>query len=298
MRGAAMNWGRSGMLLSIAAIGVLWTSFAATARPDAPLEMLAPVSPWNMDYGIESCRLMRAFGPQGSPVLLKLENFSLNDSPSLLVVGKRFSSESPFQKVRLRFGDAPTAEVEALAGSMGDAHTPMLIVRNVDLVPRPPAVFVVPADPEAERRVRTMMIQRVGGKAVALQLGPMDKPMAAMRSCIDSLVKAWGLDPAIQRSLSRQAIPLASPRSWVGDNDYPRQAIAEGESGLVHFRLMIDDSGKPTQCVIQSKTKPDEFAPTVCGLITRRARFQPALDSQGKPVPTYFASSVQFQMEH
>ena len=293
-----MNRGRVSTVLAIAAIGALWPLSAASARPDALPEMLAPASPWSMDYGVESCRLMRAFGPQESPVLFKLEKFSLNDRPSLLVVGKRFSSDSPFERVRLRFGDAPLAEFEALGGSMGDAHTPMLIVRAVDLVPRPPAVFVVPADPEAERRIKTMTIQRVGSKAVALQLGAMDKPMEAMRTCTDSLVKAWGLDPAVQRSLSRQAISLTSPGSWVGDNDYPRHALAEGESGLVHFRLMIDDTGKPTQCVIQSKTKPDEFAPTVCAVIMRRARFQPALDSQGKAVPTYFASSVQFQIEH
>lgn len=251
-----------------------------------------------MDYGAESCRLIRTFGPAGSPVTIKFEKFSLDDRPSLMVVGKRFSSDSQYPKVRLRFGDAPLAEVEALAGSLGSANMPMMIVRVVDLVPRPSPVFIVLADPEAERRVRSMTIQPVGRKAVGLQLGQMDKPMAAMRTCIDSLVQAWGLDPAVQRNLSRQAIPLTPPGSWFRDNDYPQTAAGAGESGLVQFRLMIDETGKPTQCVIQSKTKPDDFAPTVCAVYMRRARFQPALDTQGKPVPSYFASSVQFQMEH
>ena len=288
-----LGWART--LLSIAAMGALVTISAAMARPDTPPETLVPTSPWNMDYAVESCRLMRAFGPVGSPVLFKLEKFSLTDRPSLMVVGKRFSSDSPFQRVRVGFGDAPVAELHALAGSMGDEHTPMLIIPAVDLVPRPSAVFIVPSDPVAERRVGTMTIQRVGSKAVALQLGPMDKPMEAMRSCIDSLVKSWGLDPVVQRSLTRQAIPLASPATWVVDNDYPSKAAAAGENGLVHFRLLIDDGGKPSRCVIQSKTKPDDFAPTVCAAIMRRARFQPALDAQAKPVPSYFASSVRFQ---
>ena len=283
-------------LLWIAVLGAVCTPPAVMARPDAPPEMLAPTSPWNMDYAAESCRLIRAFGPAGSSAMIKLEKFSLTDQPSLMVVGKRFTSDSPNPKVRVGFGAAPVVERSALSGSMGDAHTPMFIVLSVDLVPRPPEVSVILPDPEAERQVNSVTIQRVGGKAVVLQLGPMDKPMEAMRTCIDSLVKSWGLDPAVQRNLARQPKPLTSPGSWVTDNDYPRVAIEGGENGLVHFRLMIDDSGKPDQCIIQSKTKPDDFAPTVCAAIMRRARFQPALDNQGRPVASYFASSVRFTM--
>ena len=285
-------------VVSLAAMVAILASGAAIARPDAPPQVLAPSSPWNMDYAQESCRLIRAFGPAEQSAMIKLEKFSLTDRPSLMVVGKRFSSDSPFAKVRLGFGDAPVAEHPALTGSIGDARKPMMIVSSVDVIPHPPQGSIILPDPAAERRVSSLTIQPVGGKVVMLQLGPMDKPMEAMRTCIDSLVKSWGLDPTVQRTLSRQLQPLSSPVSWVVDNDYPRVAIQGGENGLVHFRLMIDDAGKPVRCVIQSKTKPDDFAPTVCAVIMRRARFQPALDAQGKPVASYFASAVRFQMEH
>ena len=251
-----------------------------------------------MDYAPESCRLIRSFGPAASPVLIKLEKFSLTDRPSLMVVGKRFSADTPYPRARVGFGDAPLAERSALAGSMGDARTPMLLMPSVDLIPRPPEVLVIAPDPTAERQVRTLTVQQVGAKAIMLQLGPMDKPMDAMRTCIDGLVKSWGLDPASQRNLTRPAMPTASPRSWVTDNDYPHVAIQGGENGLVHFRLMIDETGNPAKCVIQSKTKPDDFAPVVCKAIMKRARFQPAIDAQGKPIVSYFTSVVLFQMAH
>ena len=62
------------------------------------------------------------------------------------------------------------------------------------------------------------------------------------------------------------------------------------------FRLDVDKEGNASRCtVVQSSGSPavDERA---CSLLQQRARFRPATNSAGAPVPTSFQSRVVFQL--
>jgi TonB family protein len=120
--------------------------------------------------------------------------------------------------------------------------------------------------------------------------------MAAMRTCLDELLEHWGLDAAIQRTLSRSAHPV-DQMGWARrvQASYPPELLRAGRSGVVNIRLIIGADGKPVSCM-SNKDSPDRaFEEHACETTMRAARFEPALDASGAPVASYFTTVIAYQ---
>jgi hypothetical protein len=57
---------------------------------------------------------------------------------------------------------------------------------------------------------------------------------------------------------------------------------------------MVDDAGRPTDCIVQEATNPRRFAEVSCEVIMRKARFLPALDAQGAPINSYWSHRIRW----
>ncbi|MFZ1368178.1 energy transducer TonB [Sphingorhabdus sp.] len=92
----------------------------------------------------------------------------------------------------------------------------------------------------------------------------------------------------------KAAEPKGNPGAWITTADYPTRALGEKRQGITAFRLTISPEGKVSDCFIsESSGHPDLDAATCKGL-TRRARFDPALDGQGNPVMGSWANRVRW----
>jgi len=92
------------------------------------------------------------------------------------------------------------------------------------------------------------------------------------------------------------ARPLGLPGAWVGEADYPTGELRLGHAGTVRFRLAIGGDGRPTACTVTASSGYPRLDEATCTLIARRARFEPARDEQGQPMPGSFASAVRWQI--
>jgi len=71
-------------------------------------------------------------------------------------------------------------------------------------------------------------------------------------------------------------------------DDYPTEALRNGEEGTVIVDLIIRTDGRPRACrIIRSSGHPTLDLAT-CNIMLRRARFSPARDSNGNPVEDTF----------
>lgn len=131
---------------------------------------------------------------------------------------------------------------------------------------------------------------------VILETGSLGKVMGKVRECTDQLLTEWGLDVARHKNLSVGAQPVTSPGRWLNSNDYPMHLVMRGVRGIVNFRLMVDEEGRATSCHIQQSTRPAEFDEVVCKAIMRRAKFNPARDGEGLPLPSYYNDTVRFSV--
>ena len=82
------------------------------------------------------------------------------------------------------------------------------------------------------------------------------------------------------------AVVAAAPTNGIRDvfstRDYPEAALRENRGGTASYRLLISDKGAPTGCEITHSSGWDDLDAATCSALVRRARFEPALDSEGR----------------
>ena len=97
-------------------------------------------------------------------------------------------------------------------------------------------------------------------------------------------------------SLPSEPIPIGSQANWATDNDYPTSAMREGRQGTTSFRALIGADGRVTDCFVTVSSGSTDLDETTCSLVTRRAKFKPAVDRTGKFSLGAFASSVRWSI--
>lgn len=295
--------------VALVALASVWQAGPVQA---ARQKHLQPVTQWVLDYADESCRLGRNFGDGKDQITLLLIQYEPGDSFQVELAGRglRGIRTDIAGGVDLAFGSDEESRATAMLGKIESGEPAVLFVGQRRVVAptkeqaaalkaayaRNQPFELPPVGAAREAAVTQLRVERLLRDDIVFEAGPMDKPMAALRKCSWDLVKSWGLDVGQQMNLSRKARPKQSPSSWLSSSDYPTKMIFEGFGGIVDVRLMIDATGRPTQCAIQGSTNPDDFERVVCKAFMNRARFEPALDAAGKPVPSFWSQTVNFRV--
>lgn len=87
-----------------------------------------------------------------------------------------------------------------------------------------------------------------------------------------------------------------NPGEWVTNDDYRSSWIAREMEGTVTFQVAIDARGRVTQCAVTKSSGHSELDAATCANVTRRARFEPARNSQDRAVPSTYSNTVLWQI--
>jgi TonB family protein len=94
----------------------------------------------------------------------------------------------------------------------------------------------------------------------------------------------------------RRSKPIVELYTLFSTDDYPAEAIANGEQGTVAFDLSIGLDGRVSDCLITSSSGSPVLDATSCQLLVERARFEPATDASGKPVVDSHTSRIVWRL--
>ena len=294
-------------------LGFLAAALACSGAPALAEDAihLKPSSPWLVDYAEDSCRLARTFGEGDQKVTLFLDQFQPDAGIHIILGGDLMKVNRDLLELDLKFRFGPQElEQEGIArtGTMGKLSA--LIVDG--------GQRVAPLSDD-ERSTRDAMIKAGGrfnspsvsaareaavkfleikgmARDVVLETGPMDKSLGVLRECTWDTVADWGLNVQQQKTLLHGPIAIR-PTDWFSGDDYPWRMLRGGYQGTVNYRAIVDATGKPTACHVQRSTRPKEFDETVCRIVMRRGKFEPALDASGKPVPSFWTQAITFRLE-
>jgi periplasmic protein TonB len=89
-----------------------------------------------------------------------------------------------------------------------------------------------------------------------------------------------------------RAQPLANLASYIGDNDYPRQAMQRNEQGEVGFALDVSPQGRVLHCRVIHSSGSAAIDAATCRIMVSRARFRPARNADGSAVPDTVTNSI------
>ncbi|MEO6581838.1 MAG: energy transducer TonB [Sphingomicrobium sp.] len=272
---------------------------------------LEPSSKWIIDYADDNCRIARSFGEGPGQVALIFDQFAPGDWLSIMFAGKSLDTRNKLPPIEavIRFGpNEAESEITGVAGTLGDRLSYM-VDGSQRLAPLTKAeqrageeaqggnapYGPLPLGAAREQAATWLALRKVFSFDLVLQTGPMNGPLEALRRCTSDLVRGWGLDVEQQMHLSRHLVPIRS-ESWFSESDYPKKMLDGGHQSIVNYRLIVDTSGKPESCHIQTSTRPKDFDDHVCRIVMKRARFDPALDAAGKPVRSYWRQTINFRI--
>ncbi len=91
-------------------------------------------------------------------------------------------------------------------------------------------------------------------------------------------------------------IPKGNPGNWANTNDYPSRALQQEREGTTGFRVTVGPNGRVTDCQVTSSSGHADLDQATCSNVTRRARFDPALDSNGNPTNGTYSNRVRWQI--
>lgn len=83
----------------------------------------------------------------------------------------------------------------------------------------------------------------------------------------------------------------------VSDRDYPSEALRKFEEGPVGFRLQIGADGRVTGCRVTVSSGSALLDSATCRIMSERARFTAARDSNGKPTTDTFNARIIWRID-
>ena len=91
--------------------------------------------------------------------------------------------------------------------------------------------------------------------------------------------------------------PQRVPSALLSSADYPVSALLLGQEGEVEAQLTIATDGRPTNCTIVRSSGFPALDSVTCESFEVRARFKPALDSQGRPTIGKWTQTVRWTIQ-
>lgn len=274
-----MSCSKSGFVQMFAAILSLTVVASSSVLAQ---DVAVPPGRWIIDYGETRCSLARRSGGADSPILV-LGTYLGGEQPQLILMAdgnERLPSDIP---------DRVEIILEPSGHRVRGTATPRRVRSGQTLI------ISELGDDFAERfgGSSRLSVEGSGRQLFASDLPIASQGLAALNACNDDLMRSWGVDPAAQAQLQRQARAVGL---WITNADYPAVAIQRNAQGTSRMRVAVRPDGRVADCVIVASSGSAELDAQACALTLQRGRFDPALDASGQPTAASMIYSIRWQL--
>jgi len=258
-------------------------------------------SNWLVNWAEHSCVLARKFGTADAPMWLSMRTYSPSYHFEITIAGKAVSQLQPPKSFTIAYGAGSPIEVRRYQVGRIAEYGPALIFSGEmaasdsddsdedghDARLYPDAPFEAQLD-----RIELMTPYR----KLVFNTGPMKRALDSLRQCTDNLVKGWGLDPAVQSSLSSR-VKAENIRTWAQkiQASYPLELLSQNKEARVNVLVIVDEHGMPKNCDTWQAFDNTDFKVRACGIILRDARFTPAKDKDGRVTASYYTTVIVYR---
>jgi TonB family protein len=260
-----------------------WLAFLVSTLAAAPLSARAPTGKWNVNFADAQCMASRDYGTPEDRVELVLKAPAIGGVMQVAIVRKSSSVITAQTKALVTLDGAPPFKASMLV------YTPRASGVRVYTTNMPAAEF------DRVRQAREMAI-RTEGLDEHFTLSQMTPLRKIVDDCVADLRRVFNVgDPTGQVSPLKRRAETNLARIF-SDWDYPRIALDRGDSGIVKFALLIDESGRVVDCTVIQTSGAASLDSQACAIIRQRAHFRPAEDSDGKPAKDAITGSVSWRL--
>ena len=266
----------SQLKLGLAALVVL-------AAPGWAAEVRQPTARWIVNYDDAQCVASRNYGTEDKPLILALKPSPNQSVMRIVMIRNGYVAEAIQGPASVRFDDHRAVAANALVYDDRQAK------RYVAAVNLPMATFA------ANRRASSIAIN-AGTFDERLAVPGFAGVMAAFDDCLANLREVWNVGEPFSARVKQPARAIRPLRDLFNSSSYPAQAMREGSTGSVGFAMMIDETGKVRDCMVEQTSGYATLDAMSCYVIVNEARFEPAVGAHGKPVESASFQRVDWQI--
>lgn len=252
---------------------------AASAQPAATY---TPSGKWTVEFADSMCVAIREYGTPEAPLTLLLKPLPGDSNIELMIGASRNLARKTKGETKVTLDPSG----QNFAAYYYDAyafklrrHISRYYVQDIPLEALGKATAINFDTDQASRR--------------EFALTDMAQLRKVLDRCQDDLLRSWGADPAALAMIATRAKMVAG---YVSDLDYPKGAANRGEQGTVALRWVVDPKGQPVGCTIVSSSESLELDSVSCALVSARFRYEPALDTSGKPVASWVSQRITWRL--
>lgn len=252
-----------------------------------PAFAAVPIGDWKIEPSDARCVAVRQYGTADQPTTLALKAPPTGHALQLAIIrpAYRKTSDQVGAKVDL---DGKIFDTYALGYPLG--YPAKSSKQSVSLMHLPSDAA------DAVRTARNLRLDIKGSFIDGFPLGDIGKAWTAMDACRERLRQTWNLEESGPAKVGTPPRPLVPIQGMITGMDFPRQALAKVWSGTTSFVLLIDESGKVRDCTLTETSGIAVIDSRTCAVITYKARFDPAIGVDGKPVKSAFAQRITWRV--
>lgn len=247
-----------------------------------PSPALVPAGKWNIEYADNMCVLSRSYGTKEQPLILGFKPAPMSDNLQIVVLRAGPKSQPRYGKARIAVDSAAPADHRYMSFSTktSGARMTLLDIKRADL-----------AALTTRGRLAITTDRDVNH---AFEISSFDIAMRGLDACETDLLKSWGMSEAVLASIAVKPEPLRNLAAYINDGDYPDQAIRKGEQGASGIRFMVAADGSLSDCRIVEPSGSELLDEATCRIVMTRAKFRPASDQAGEPVPCLYFTRIRW----
>lgn len=150
------------------------------------------------------------------------------------------------------------------------------------------------------RAGRQLTVQRDNVTLGAFSLSGSAAALNRMEFCLNDLRREGPAQVMTADAVAARSITPPKPANERGDwfklSDYPSDLQRAGKDGTVLFQLSVNTRGRVSNCVVTQSSGHAELDAATCKAVTKRARFKPAVDGDGKKHEGKYDSRVTWRI--
>ena len=258
---------------------LLLLSAAAASEPALAADPRTPTGKWVVEFAENECLLSRSYGTDRKPLFLAFDQVPMETGLQLILLKKGGRRD-------LRRG---TARVD-----FGDGRQTVADYGALPLVGGTRRITIEIEDDSYRAAVSTgVMSAEIRGEiSESFAVPGFGEALNTLKKCTIELGEQWGFPAEHQARLAKPSRSVKKLREYFTSADYPVAALRQDASGRVRARIAVDESGRPTECVIMASSGNPALDAATCRILTARARFDPALDVAGKPMTSVAVATI------
>ena len=249
----------------------------------AAAEPRQPTGRWVVDYDDAQCVASRNYGTDERPLFLALKPSPTGSVMRVMLMRNGGSRDAEQRAASVRLDDGTPLTTNALV--FGDRETKRLVT-SINL----------PISTLAANRKAASIEIKAGFISERLQVPGLIGVMAAFDDCLANLRKIWNVGEPHSKAVAQPARSKKPLSNLFPAAMYPRQALRENDSGKVGIALLVDETGKIRDCMVEETSGFATLDTMSCSVITRSAQFEPATGAEGKPVKSAFFQRISWRI--